>query len=117
MSEAGGRRHEAPIKLADAVPWPGAPRCFKRVWDPEPSPLPYVITIPGPILIYGYACQSTFPEDKPVEREGWENGSFMAWCFSHEFPDPEIGFVPVTEITEVTEDELRRKAAEWGVIV
>ena len=109
--------NRAPILLADAVPWPGAPRCFRRMSGPEPDPRPHVFTMPGPILIYGYACRSTYREDYRVEEQAWRNGAFMAICFSAQFPDPEFGFVPLTEITEVPEDELRRLAAEWGVIV
>ncbi len=118
--------HQASILLKDAVPWPGAPRCFHRLWDPAP---PYeregevggvrtaFITMPGPINVWGYAVRSTFLEDEPFERRAWERGLFNAMCFSLQYPDPEMGFVPVQEVTEIEETLLRVIADNLGVVI
>jgi len=119
--------YQAHIKLADAVAYPGAPRCFRRVWDP-PQPHDYTetiggevvhfVTMPGPIVVYGYASRSTFREDWPREEQAWKRGgTFLATCFSEQFPDPEIGFVRLEDAEEIPETELRAQAARLGVIV
>lgn len=103
--------------LVDAVPYPGAPRCFQRLWNPEPDPRPHVHTMLGPLMIYGYACRSSYEEDWSVEDGAWRRGSFPSVCFSELEPDGEYGFTELAAVQEIPEADLRAHAAELGMLL
>jgi len=64
--------HAHPPVAPDA--YPGAPTYFRRLWNPEPSPNPAVYVVPGPLVIYGYAARSRYPDDWSLEDRVYERG-------------------------------------------
>jgi len=68
------------------------------------------------LTIWGYAWASPYAEDEAAERYAWERSrGFCAWCFSELEPNGELGFVPQSEVTEVTREELIEGLTALGV--
>lgn len=112
---------------SEVKPYPGAPRFFARIYDLSQSYFmgvdragnaemsrPYGTEF-QPLEIIGFAAMSTYPEDKPLERTAFENGHFMAWCFSRMEPQGEYGFVPLSECREINEPELKNALTNLGL--
>lgn len=79
-----------------AIPFPGAPRFFKRLWTAYGDKL----------TIYGYSSRSEYSEDHEMEDESWERTrSFPSICFSVAEPDGEYGFSPFRMVQEITKEE------------
>ena len=104
-------------------PRPGAPRYWRRVWNPPGSGTTRDVggvlvvkpEVPeGGLVIYGYGRQSAYAEDRPAEDNAWRNGRFSAECFSQTCPEGEWGSVPLAEVQEITLDEFEAaRARGW----
>ena len=98
---------------APDLPGPQPPRFSKRVWhgDVFRDTLATAFSGPGPdqgLVIYVEAIRSTFPEDWHTEADAWRaKRAFMSKCFSIVEPDGEIGFTPLAEVAEISEEEFR----------
>jgi hypothetical protein len=80
--------------IDEAIPMPGAPRYFLRDWNG--------------LEIWGYSCRSRFSEDRLIEHRAFEErGFFPAMCYSEAERDGEWGLIPMSEVTEVSEQEIR----------
>jgi hypothetical protein len=94
------------------TPHEGAPRFFRRVWDPgiydtggNQWGMPVIQIAMEPITIYGYAAMSPYIEDHEVEERVWARGDFGAWCFSVAEVNGEWGFTPLEDVEEISEEE------------
>lgn len=101
------------------APFDGQPLFFARTWGGNPQEpfvrdgIAYISMEPAvPITIYGYSVTSPYSEDQDTERFSWlERQSFLAWCYSTMEPRGEIGFVPLSEVHEISREEFEAAAA------
>jgi len=94
--------------------YPGAPTYFRRVWDPELSPNPAIFVVPGPLVIYGYAARSPYPEDWAMEDRAYERGGLPSVCFSSTCPEGEYGMSERADLVEITAAEFEAaRDAGW----
>lgn len=103
----------------EAVPYPGSPRFFKRMYDT--TGIPFVqeiedlryVTPQMNIVIYGYSCRSNFQEDFDKEDQVWgRRQAFPSVCFSEVVPEGEYGFTPLGEAEEISEGEFKEAQAK-----
>lgn len=109
-----------PRRLNESIPL-----FFRRTWGgKEDQPAPRQETAFGvvydtrvdfpekPLVIYGYAIMSEFPEDKEVEERFWNSRqAFLSQCYSVMCPNGEMGFTIVREVKEITEEEFQAAEA------
>jgi hypothetical protein len=109
------------------TPFPGAPRFWRRVWDPGLAGTEItrlfgrkaaVVTPPTPdggLVIYGFSAMSDYAEDRAYERAAWrDRRMFPAICFSVACVSGEYGFVPADEVKEISREEfLLAQSREW----
>jgi hypothetical protein len=66
------------------------------------------------LTIYGYASRSSIKEDWTLEDEAWDRRqAFPAVCVSEVEKDGEYGFVPLSEVAEITEEQFNRVTEGW----
>lgn len=105
------------MSTVEPRPYPGAPAYWRRHFVPpvlEPGD-PTILLVDEPVTIYGYAERSPYAEDQAAERDAWRtHRAFMAWCFSPLCPEGEIGFVPLSDVEEITAEEFAAaRGAGW----
>ena len=99
-------------------PFPGAPRFFRRVWNPPNAgqmtttefagrEVPcFTPGVPdGGLAIYGFSARSPYPEDQEAENRAFLNGMFPSICFSEAELSGEYGFTPLSDSVAISEDE------------
>jgi hypothetical protein len=88
-------------------PFPGAPEYFRQLYvPPETGRADVIVLVDEPLVIYGIAQTSPYPEDHEYERQVWrEHQGFMAWCFSPLCPEGEPGTVALADVVAIPAEE------------
>jgi hypothetical protein len=103
--------------LYEAESFPGAPLYFVRRWRVSDKSSAMALAFgDDELVIWGYSCRSTYPEDRPREDRAFEdNGNFPSVCFSAAEPHGEYGFTPLSEAVQVERKELEAALIDLGV--